>query len=156
MVFRSKTPILESTLIRAKKANAEWRIRYKLTIPLQTPIPNQSGGNRKKIHWVAWRKPQRGCIKINFDGSKTLQAAAEGFLLRNWEARFIQAASFYLGVASVLVEKATTMRNDIRAALQVGFTDREQNPYPSSSGSHPRNMGNPGVDSRYSHLHPTL
>ena len=58
MVFQSKTPIPESTLIRAKKANVEWRIRYKLTNPLNTPIPSQLGGNRKKTHWVAWRKPQ--------------------------------------------------------------------------------------------------
>lgn len=72
MVFRSETPIPENTLIRAKKANAEWHIRYKLTNPLHTPIPNQSGGSRKKTHWIAWRKPQGGTIKINFDGSKTL------------------------------------------------------------------------------------
>ena len=123
MVFRSETPIPESTLIRAQKANVEWRIRYKLTSPLHTPIPNQSGGSRKKTHWVAWRKPQGGSIKINFDGSKTLQGAAGGFILRNWEGRFIQAASFYLGGGSVLVAEATTMRNGIKAALQAGFTD---------------------------------
>ena len=57
MVFRSETPIPENTLIRVKKVNSEWRIRYKRTNPLHTPIPNQSSGNHKKTHLVVWRKP---------------------------------------------------------------------------------------------------
>lgn len=123
MLFRSETPIPESTLIRAKKANAEWRIRLELTHPLHSPFPNQSSGRRRKTHWVAWRKPQRESIKINFDGSKTFHGAGGGFIIRNWEGRFIQAASFSLGGASVLVAEATAMRNGIKAALQAGFTD---------------------------------
>ena len=117
MVFRNEAPIPESTLIRAKKASVEWRIRQKLIHPLHTPNPNRSGGNRKKTLYIAWGKPQEGSITVNFDGSKILQGAAEGFILRNWEGRFIQAASFYLGTTSVLVAEATTMRNGIRVAL---------------------------------------
>ena len=82
MVFRNETLIPESALIRAKKASAEWRIRHTFTHSIHTPNPNWSSGNRK-THLVAWRKPQERSIKINFDGSKTLQGAARGFILRN-------------------------------------------------------------------------
>ena len=119
MVFHDKTPISKNKLIRAKKVSIEWRIRRKLTHPLHSPNSNQSVVNSKKTHWVAWRRSQGGSIKINFDGSKTLQGAPGGFILRNWEKGFIQAAVFYLGAASVLV----AMRNGIKAALQAGFTD---------------------------------
>jgi len=77
--------------MRAKKASAERRIRHKLTQPLHPSNPTQSTLNRKKTHWVAWRKTQGGFIKINFDGSKISQRAVGGFILRNWEGRFVQA-----------------------------------------------------------------
>ena len=41
--------------------------------------------------------------------------------MRNWAGRFIQAASVNLGATSILVAEATTIRNKIRAAVQVGY-----------------------------------
>jgi len=91
------------TLIRAKKASAEWRIRHKLTHSLHTPFHHHPMSRPTKTNWVAWRRPPEGYIKINFDGSKSSSLAAGGFILRNWAGDFIQAASFNLGTTSVLV-----------------------------------------------------
>jgi len=60
---------------------------------------------------------------MNFDGSKISQGAARDFILHNWEGRFIQAATFYLGAVSGLVAEATIMRNGIKAAIQACFTN---------------------------------
>ena len=75
----------------------------------------------KTTHWVAWRKPQGGFIKINFDGSKSLQGAAGGFIIRTWDEKFIQALAFNLGASSVLIVEA--MGNGLQAVVQVGYTN---------------------------------
>jgi len=84
---------------------------------------HQPTSRSKKPHWVAWRKPKGGFIKINFDGSKSSSNAAGGFILHNWDDEFIQAAAFNLGAASVLVADATAMRNGLRAAVHAGYTN---------------------------------
>ena len=109
-------------LIRAKKASTEWHIRYKLT-QLFHPNSNQSVVKHKKTYWIAWKRPQGKSIKVNYDDSKSSQGATRGFIIRNQEGKFIQAPSFYLGAAPVLVAEATAMRNSIKAAIQAGFTD---------------------------------
>ena len=83
MVFRSEPPNPGIILIKAKKASAEWRIRHKLTQTIQLPNPTFLAVNRKKIYWITWKKPQGGFIKINFDGSKSSQGTARGFIIRN-------------------------------------------------------------------------
>ena len=70
-VFRKESSNPVITLIRAKRACAEWRVRHALSHSLQPshlrfPLPNH-----KKSYWVAWHKPQGGFIKINFDGPKS-------------------------------------------------------------------------------------
>ena len=64
----------------------------------------------------------RGFIKINFDGSKSSQGTAGGFISSDWEGKFIQALAFNLGRSSILVTEATTMHNGIKTAVQAGFT----------------------------------
>jgi len=122
-VFRYEISNSVHTLIRAKKANAEWRIRHKLTHSIQPPLKPHPSISCKKSYWVAWRKPQQGFIKINIDGSKSSHQAAGGYILRNWEGRFIQAAAFNLATTSVLVVEAIATRNEIRAAVQAGFSN---------------------------------
>ena len=97
MVFRNEMPNPGITLIRAKKTTTEWRIRHNLTHSIQLPNPIISTTNRKKTYWVAWKKPRGGFIKSNFDGSKSSQGAAGGFIIRDWEKKFIQALAFNLG-----------------------------------------------------------
>ena len=122
-MFCNEILILGSTLIRVKKVNAKWRIRLKFIQSFHPPNPNKSKINRKKTHWIVWRRPQDGFIKINCDGFKTSERAAGRFILHNWEGRFVRASAFYLKTVSVLVAEATTMRDGIKDAIQAGFTD---------------------------------
>jgi len=79
--------------------------------------------NYKKTYWVAWRKPQEGCIKFNFDGSRSSHKAGGGCVIRNWEGEFFQASAFSLETSSILVAEATTIRNWVKAAVQAGYTN---------------------------------
>ena len=72
------------TLIRAKKASAEWLIRHKLTHSLQPSYHLTAAPTLKKAHWVAWKKPPQDFIKISSDMSKLHQQASGGYVLRNW------------------------------------------------------------------------
>ena len=71
--------------------------------------PKTVSCHRKKIYWIAWRKPQGGFIKINFDGSKSSQGVVGGFIIRNWELKFIQTSAFNLGASSILIAEAIVM-----------------------------------------------
>jgi len=73
-VFRNELPQSVATLIRAKTASAEWRIRYKLTQSIQPPIPPLPTPNPKQTFWIAWKKSPEGFIKVNFNGSKSSRA----------------------------------------------------------------------------------
>jgi len=86
-----------------------------------SPYPKFSTAKPHKSHWVAWKKPLCEFIKFNFDGSKTSQRATGGFIIRNWEGRFIQALAFNLGTTSILLVEAKTMRNGIQVAVRAGF-----------------------------------
>jgi len=59
----------------------------------------------------------------NFDGFKSSHQASGGGTIRNWTSRLIQARPFNLETTSILVAKATIMRNGIRATIQVGITN---------------------------------
>ena len=123
MVFQNELPQPVVTLIRAEKLSAEWRIRYKITQSIQSPTPPMSTRHPKKTFWVACKKPPQGFIKINSDGSKSDHQASGGYVIRNWTGQFIQAGTFNLGAASILVAKATTMHTGLRAAIAAGFLD---------------------------------
>ena len=60
---------------------------------------------------------------INFDRSRNSQEPVGGFIIRDWRGRFIQAAVFNPGTASVLVAEATTMCNRIKTTVQAKFID---------------------------------
>ena len=121
MAFRNEMPNPRITLIKAEKATVEWRIRYNLTQSIQLPNPNISTTSQKKTYWVAWKKPQGGFIKINFDGSKSSEGAAGGFIIRGWIGKFIQASSFNLRRSSILVAEVIVMCNGIKTVVQAGF-----------------------------------
>lgn len=121
IVFRNETSTPGMSLLRAKRASAEWRIRNKLSLPYHPPLPHHSPRSRSHSKWIMWRKPPGGFVKLNFDGSKSSQGAAGGYLIRDWTGRFLQAASFNLGCSSVLVAEATALRNGVQAAVQAGF-----------------------------------
>jgi len=110
-------------LIRAKKASAEWRIRHKLTQSRQPPNTSASAPNPKKTFWVEWTKPPQRFIKINYDGSKSQHQASGGYVIRNWIGQLIQVGAFNLGAASILVAKATAMRNGLRDVVVAGFNN---------------------------------
>jgi len=44
-------------------------------------------------------------------------------VFQDWQGKFIYAATFNLGAASILIAEATTMRNGVRASDQTGFTN---------------------------------
>ena len=46
IVFRNELPQAVVTLIRAKKASAEWRIRHKITTSIQPPNPPLSSPHK--------------------------------------------------------------------------------------------------------------
>ena len=119
-VFRNETPIAGNNLIIAQKVCVEWHIRYKLIQTNHPPTPTHSP-NLKKTHLISWKKPLQGFIKINFNESKTTRGETEGYIIRNWEGRFIQATAFNLG--AVLVAEATAMQNGLQATVQASFTN---------------------------------
>jgi len=114
MVLRNGTPIPGNTLIRVKKSKRRMGNRHKLTQTMQPPDLNHSVVNRKKAHWIAWRKPLRGFIKMNFDGSKTPWEAGGDYIIRSWEGRFIKAAAFKLQTTSNLEAEAVAMKNGLK------------------------------------------
>ena len=89
----------------------------------QPPTQPPSSPNTKRLFEIAWAKPPEGFIKVNSDGSKSSHRAAGGYALRDWTGHLVQAGAFNLGAASILVAEATAMRNGLRAAAQVGFTN---------------------------------
>jgi len=123
LIFRNELPSLGLVLLRVKRASVEWCIRHKLSHSFQPSSRPPSSCRRKQSRWIAWQKPPEGFVKINFDGSKSSQVAAGGFIIRDWAGRFLQAESFNLGVTSVLVAEATAMRNGVQAAAKAGFTN---------------------------------
>ena len=122
-VFRQEFPQPVVTLIRAKKASSEWRIRHKLTQSIQPPTQPPSSPNTKRLFEIAWKKPPKGFIKVNFDGFKSSHHAAGRYALRDWTGHLVQAGAFYLGAASILVAEATAMRNGLQVAVKAIFTN---------------------------------
>jgi len=81
-------------------------IRHKLAQTLYLSNPHPSTANRKKTHWIEWKKPQGG------------------FIICDWKARFIQVASFNLRATSVFIAKVPTINNGIKVAVVLAeFTD---------------------------------
>ena len=123
VVFRNEVPHAVVTLIRAKKASAEWRIRHKLSASLQLPHPPSSPPTIQQMVGISWAKPSAGVIKVNFDGSKNSHSAAGGYVLRDWSGHLLLAGAFNLGATSILVAEATAMRNGLRTAIEAGFNN---------------------------------
>ena len=109
------------TLIRAKKASAEWRIRHKFTLPFQPSLKIAPSPSFKSASRIGWKKPPHHFIKLNSDGAKAPHQASGGYVLRNSTGQVIQAGAFPLGTASVLIAEATALRNGLHAAVDAGF-----------------------------------
>jgi len=63
----------------------------------------------------------RRIIKIKLVGSKTLQGVVGG--LTQLGRKIYSSSSIELRAASTLIVEVTTMRNAIKVAIQVDFTD---------------------------------
>ena len=106
-------------LVRAKKANAEWRIQTCMSVdhyfrgPSSSPTPS--------IHLVRWHPPSLGFIKFNFDGSLINSSAAGGFIIRDWTSKLVKAGAHFYGNTSILVAEARALRDGLRLAIQAGF-----------------------------------
>ena len=110
--------------MRAKRSWAEWMLRTSSSTPtssISSFSPYHTHHSTTVPHLIGWKLPHGGCIKINFDGSKSVAGAAASFVLRNWQGGFIKAGSRILEQASILVAEATAMRDGISAALQAGY-----------------------------------
>uniref|UniRef100_A0A7C8YV34 RNase H type-1 domain-containing protein n=1 Tax=Opuntia streptacantha TaxID=393608 RepID=A0A7C8YV34_OPUST len=87
---------LMGTLLRAKRGWAEWKIRTSsldktTTLPSSSPHSTHQPLNHHTL--IGWDLPRGGYIKINFDGSKSSEGAAAGFVLRSWQGGFITAGT---------------------------------------------------------------
>ena len=87
-----------------------------------TTTPNYLNHQPEEDLLGSMEEATRGFIKINFDGSKSSQGAAGGFIIHDWEGKFIQVSAFNLRRSSILIVEATAMRNGIKEAVQAGFT----------------------------------
>ena len=91
------------------------------TLLSSIPSYHQHPHHPQSTHFIRWKAPHGGFIKLNFDGSKSSAGAAAGFVLRNWQGGFVMAGSRFMEHASISVAEATAMRDGIRAALNAGF-----------------------------------
>lgn len=70
---------------------------------------------------MKWETPPEDYIKVNFDGSVKGKKTVVGFTLRNHTGKLIKAGTTYLGEASILAAEATTLRNGVRKAIEIGY-----------------------------------
>jgi len=80
--------------------------------------------------------------------------------MSNWEGGFIQPVTFNLGSALVLVAKATTVRNGVKAAVQAVYKkihiEGDNKILITSARGDLSVMGNPSTNTRYLVLHTNL
>ena len=58
---------------------------------------------------------------MNFDGSKTNQGAAAGFIIRDFTGGFLSVEASNLEETSIIIVDATTMRNWVHMIIQSGY-----------------------------------
>ena len=109
---------LVGTSLRAKCNWGKWKTRK---ISLQSHPPSPSSPNNQSIHQVGWSKPQEGFVEINFDRSKSTATVSARYVIRGWKRNFIATGCRFMEDASILVTKVTTMRDGIKAAVDLGF-----------------------------------
>jgi len=118
-VFNNKILNPFACLVRAKKVNAEWRIRTCMSVdhyfrgPSSSPTP--------LIHLVRWHPPSPGFVKLNFDGFLINSSAAGDFIIRDWTGKLVKAAASYYGDTSILVAEARASRDELRLVIQGEF-----------------------------------
>jgi len=92
-VFRDEIPNPMATLLRAKKANAEWCIRHKLTQSIQPP--NQYSNHQANIDILdSMEEATRRIHQDQFGESKSSHQMSGGYVTRNWIGRLIQVGAF--------------------------------------------------------------
>lgn len=74
---------------------------------------------------VAWRKPEIGWTKLNFDGSSRGKAgkASIGGVFRNHEAEFILGYAESIGRANSTIAELTALRRGLELVLENGWSD---------------------------------
>jgi len=124
LIFKHENPNAMGTLLRAKRSWAEWKLRTSnsLTFPSRYSQPSHLNHHPPKIiHYIRWKSPAGGDIKINCDGAKSPRGTSAGFIIRSWTGRMILAGTRFLEHAPILVAEATAVRDGIIAALEAGY-----------------------------------
>lgn len=118
-VFNNETFSLVACIVRAKKANAEWRIRTCLSVNHFFRGPSSSPTTL--LHLVRWNPLSPEFVKLNFDGSLINSSAAGDFIIRDWTGKLVKAEVHFYDNISIIVAEARALRDGLWLAIQVGF-----------------------------------
>ena len=104
MIYKNKISNSIGTILRVKKNWVERKARiFFFDLEASLSSHHQPHLRPNRTHYISWAKPLEGFIKINFDKSKSSSPVTEGFVVQSWDRRFLQAKTFNLRVALVLV-----------------------------------------------------
>ncbi|KAJ4757743.1 hypothetical protein LUZ62_068118 [Rhynchospora pubera] len=68
-----------------------------------------------------WKKPERGCVKLNFDGSSRTKKASIGGVYRNHEGAFLLGYSERIEKATSCVAELIAVKRGLELALENGW-----------------------------------
>ncbi|XP_028948065.2 uncharacterized protein [Malus domestica] len=71
-------------------------------------------------HPICWRPPPYGYVKLNFDGSVSLDCSAAVFVLRNKEGQHVGAGALNLDGTTILVAEAVALKEGLLFARHKG------------------------------------
>ena len=79
--------------------------------------PSQKIKNKTRIKW---RKPGRGVMKLNFDGSSSnLDGSTTGYIIRDSEGKHITLGYKHIGKQSPLMAEALSLREGVIKAREL-------------------------------------
>ena len=77
--------------------------------------------NQNNNTTIKWNPPPLNTLKINFDGSVLGDSAASGFVIRDYNARPLLAATRNAGKTNVPVAEALALRDSLISAKNGGY-----------------------------------
>lgn len=87
--------------------NSNWKPKCKVDISFEQVI--------------RWHPPHQYVIKLNLDGSVTLERVDVAFVSRNYEGQFIGTGAFNLDGVTISMTEAMGLREGLRLAKRKGF-----------------------------------
>ena len=79
-----------------------------------------SRGDPCHQHTICWRSPPYGYVKLNFDGSVSLDRSATTFVLRNEEGQPVGAGALNLDGATISVAEVVALKEGLLFARRKG------------------------------------